>query len=278
MTVPSFFVLDWYTNKYVTVEAKDIAFLKDLIPGDKIVYNLLDQYWVSALSVWTYMPYQVETDRKWTFSRVLTWEEKTFFEEQQQFALKIFPLFKKKFKAAFPSSTPVTARFQIFNDQIYFYFYSEERYVFSEFVKDLRQRLDKNIFLFQIGARDMIKLSPATDCLSGCNGAQLCCKSPRPLPSVEIENIVLQNLEWRDIEKLKWRCGKLKCCLIYELDLYTEESKKYPSKWTQVCGKNPGDFCGYVSSYSIMTWDVSIKTEDWAFIRVPLAQLTVKKK
>ena len=236
MTVPSFFVLDWYTNKYVTVEAKDIAFLKDLIPGDKIVYNLLDQYWVSALSVWTYMPYQVETDRKWTFSRVLTW------------------------------------------DQIYFYFYSEERYVFSEFVKDLRQRLDKNIFLFQIGARDMIKLSPATDCLSGCNGAQLCCKSPRPLPSVEIENIVLQNLEWRDIEKLKWRCGKLKCCLIYELDLYTEESKKYPSKWTQVCGKNPGDFCGYVSSYSIMTWDVSIKTEDWAFIRVPLAQLTVKKK
>jgi hypothetical protein len=41
----------------------------------------------------------------------------------------------------------------------------------------------------------MIKLSPATDCLSGCNGAQLCCKSPRPLPSVEIENIVLQNLE-----------------------------------------------------------------------------------
>ena len=278
MALPSFFVLDWYTNKYVTVEAKDIDFLKDLIPGDRIVYNLIDQYWVSSLSVWTYMPYQVETDRKGTFSRVLVWEEKIFFEEQQQFALKIFPLFKKKFKAAFPSSTPVTARFQIFNDQIYFYFYSEERYVFSEFVKDLRQRLDKNIFLFQIGARDMIKLSPATDCLSGCNGAQLCCKSPRPLPSVEIENIVLQNLEWRDIEKLKWRCGKLKCCLIYELDLYTEESKKYPSKWTQVCGKNPGDFCGYVSSYSIMTWDVSIKTEDWAFIRVPLAQLTVKKK
>ena len=278
MALPSFFVLDWYTNKYVTVEAKDIAFLKDLVPGDRIVYNLLDQYWVSSLSVWTYMPYQVETDRKGTFARVLVWEEKIFFEEQQQFALKIFPLFKKKFKAAFPSSTPVTARFQIFNDQIYFYFYSEERYVFSEFVKDLRQRLDKNIFLFQIGARDMIKLSPATDCLSGCNGAQLCCKSPRPLPSVEIENIVLQNLEWRDIEKLKWRCGKLKCCLIYELDLYTEESKKYPSKWTQVCGKNPGDFCGYVSSYSIMTWDVSVKTEDWAFIRVPLAQLTVKKK
>ncbi|HCB51001.1 TPA: hypothetical protein DEP21_00115 [Patescibacteria group bacterium] len=45
---------------------------------------------------------------------------------------------------------PVTARFHVFGDQIYFYFYSEERYVFSEFVKELRQTLDKNIFLFQV--------------------------------------------------------------------------------------------------------------------------------
>ncbi|MEI6426731.1 MAG: PSP1 C-terminal domain-containing protein, partial [Candidatus Absconditabacteria bacterium] len=148
----SFFVLDWYTNKYVTVVADDLTFLKALVPGDKIVYNLLDQYGVSSLSVGTYMPHQVQTDRKGTFARLLSDEEKIFFEEQQQFALKIFPLFKKKFKVAFPGSTPVTARFQIFNDQIYFYFYSEERYVFTDFVKDLRQRLDKNIFLFQIGA------------------------------------------------------------------------------------------------------------------------------
>jgi len=278
MAVSSFFVLDWYTNKYVTVTAEDISFLKTLVPGDKIVYNLLDQYWVSSLSVGTYMPHNVQTDRKWTFARMLVGEEKTNFEEQQQFALKIFPLFKKKFKAAFPSSTPVTSRFQVFNDQIYFYFYSEERYVFSDFVKDLRQRLDKNIFLFQIWARDMIKLSPATDCITWCNGMQLCCKSPRPLPSVEIENIILQNLEWRDIEKLKWRCGKLKCCLIYELDVYTEESKKYPHKWTHVCGKNTGDFCGFVTSYSIMTGDVTVRTDDGVLLRVPLAQLKIDKK
>ena len=278
MALSSFFVLDWYTNKYVTVTAEDTSFLKILVPGDKIVYNLLDQYWASSLSVGTYMPYDVKTDRKWSFARMLLGDEKKFFEEQQQFALKIFPVFKKKFKASFPSSTPVTARFQVFNDQIYFYFYSEERYVFSDFVKDLRQRLDKNIFLFQIGARDMIKLSPATDCIVWCNWNSLCCKSSRPLPSVEIESIILQNLEWRDIEKLKWRCGKLKCCLIHELDLYTEESKKYPHKWTHVCGKNPWDFSGFVSSYSIMTGDVTIRTDDGALIRVPLGQLGVAKK
>ncbi|MEI7563112.1 MAG: hypothetical protein WCJ39_05595 [bacterium] len=89
----------------------------------------------------------------------------------------------------------MTARYHIYGDQIYFYFYSEERYVFTAFVKELRQELGKNIFLFQIGARDMIKMSPGTDCIIGCNGINLCCKSTRALPSVEIENIIVQNLE-----------------------------------------------------------------------------------
>jgi cell fate regulator YaaT (PSP1 superfamily) len=50
------------------------------------------------------------------------------------------------------------------------------------------------------------------------------------LPSVEIENIIVQNLEGRDIEKLKGRCGKLKCSLVYELELYIEEGKRFPHK------------------------------------------------
>jgi hypothetical protein len=64
--------------------------------------------------------------------------------------LEIFPFFKKLFKKNFANSIPVTARFHIFADQIYFYFYSEERYIFTDFVKELRQELGKNIFLFQI--------------------------------------------------------------------------------------------------------------------------------
>jgi cell fate regulator YaaT (PSP1 superfamily) len=45
-----------------------------------------------------------------------------------------------------------------------------------------------------------------------------------------MENLVMQNLEGRDIEKLKGRCGKLKCSLIYELETYIQESKKFPPK------------------------------------------------
>ncbi len=272
------YVLDWYTNKNVVLEIHDKEIFSSLHAWDKIVYETTDQTWSNSLTVWTFLWHTVPTDRKGIFHRVLQGEEKEFFDQQQSFSLQIFPLFKKMFKKYFSTSTPVTARYHVFADQIYFYFYAEERYVFSDFVKELRKTLDKNIFLFQVWARDMVKMSPATDCIVWCNGIQLCCKSTRPLPSIEIENIILQNLEGRDIEKLKWRCWKLKCCLVYELEQYAEESKKFPPKWSEVCLKNNCEMCWFVTSYNIMTNDVSVRTKDWWFFRVPLNLITAIKK
>lgn len=90
-------------------------------------------------------------------------------------------------------------------DQIYFYFYSEERYVFSDFVRDFREELGKNIFLFQVGARDMMRLDPnakhysiGSDC-----GMAIACQGYGVLPSVEVETVAMQGLEGRDMERLK---------------------------------------------------------------------------
>jgi cell fate regulator YaaT (PSP1 superfamily) len=141
-----------------------------------------------------------------------------------------FPLFKKMFKAAFPGAVPITARYHMFASQRYFYFYAEQRFNFVEFIKEFRQALGWQFFLFQIGARDMIKMSPGTDHIVGCNGLNLCCKSNRPLPSIDVEDLLIQHLDGRDIERLKGRCGKLKCSLIYEVETYIEESKAYLQK------------------------------------------------
>lgn len=273
------YVLDWYTNKNVALDLHDQEIFSSLKAWDKVVYESTDQTWSNSLTVGTYVGHTLPTDRKGKFHRILQWDEKKFFEDQQKFSLQIFPLFKKLFKKNFPGSVPVTARFHVFGDQIYFYFYSEERYVFSEFVKELRQSLNKNIFLFQVWARDMVRMSPGTDCIAGCNWINLCCKSTRPLPSVEIENIILQNLEGRDIEKLKWRCGKLKCCLIYELELYVEEGKKFPPKGSTVCAKSNPNQCGFVTSFNIMTNEVSVKFDEGWFLKLPLSliQTAVKK-
>jgi len=270
------YVLDRFTNKNIEIENVDEKSFLNSKAWDKIVYSLEDKNNSSKLSVWINLWHKIITERKGIFQKKLQWEEKEDFEQQQKLALEIFPLFKESFKKNFEWSIPVTARFNIYWDQIYFYFYSEERYVFTEFVKDLREKLWKNIFLFQVWARDMIKMSPGTDHISWCNWLNLCCKSSRALPSVEMENIILQNLEWRDIERLKWRCWKLKCSLIYELELYTQESKKYPTKWSEVECKEC-DVKWFSTSYNIMTWDVTIKTSEWETFRIPVSQLKVIK-
>ena len=268
------YVLDRYTNKNVLLKNVSDDIFSKLKVGDKIVYSSTDQTWVSKQTIGIYLWHEILTDREGVFQKVLNDEDKEFFNEQQKLALDIFPLFKKSFKKFFPDSIPVTARYQVFGDQLYFYFYSEGRYVFTEFVKEFREKLWKNIFLFQIWARDMVKMSPGTDCIVWCNGISLCCKSSRVLPSVEIENIVLQNLEGRDIEKLKWRCGKLKCCLIYELETYIDESKKFPPKWSYVENKWC-ELCGVVSSFNIINGDVTMRTKEGITVRIPYT--TIKK-
>lgn len=49
----------------------------------------------------------------------------------------------------------------------------------------------------------MIKMSHGADEMCGSCGNTLCCKSNRPLVNVDIEAVVQQHLEGRDIERLK---------------------------------------------------------------------------
>ncbi|HKL44424.1 MAG TPA: hypothetical protein VJ892_04035 [Candidatus Absconditabacterales bacterium] len=270
------YTLDRYTNKNIKVLGINEETKKKLKHGDKLVYSMEDNN--QKPSVGIYLGHDINTDRIGHFTKVLKGEEKDFFEEQNKFALKIFPIFKKKFKKEFTNSIPVTARFHIYLDQLYFYFYSEERYIFTEFVKKFREKIGKNIFLFQVGARDMVKMDPRTDFLPcGAGGViPMHCKTTMQLPSIEMENLILQNLEGRDIERLKGRCGKLKCSLIYELELYREESKKYPKKGSEVKFIK-GNIEGIATSYNIMTGDVTLKTKDGETFRVPTGELKTIK-
>ena len=288
----SVIALDRYTNKYLNINKVSPEVLEKLKVGDKIVYEQADpKTGAMKLSIWTIISWGVmsgDKDKNFfsaDFVRMLEWEEEEEFNTQQEIALKIFPTFKREFQEEFPNSVPVTARFQIFSDQLYFFFYSEERYVFTEFVKKFREKLWKNMFLFQVWARDMMRMSPWADGMMCSSGQCLCCKTCTMLPNIEIESVVIQNLEWRDIERLKWKCWKLKCCLLYELDLYVSESKKFPRKGSKVDMRwlyerrmdENGDNTWIVASYNIITQDVNIKTSD-GFIRIPVEKLKWKVK
>ena len=111
----------------------------------------------------------------------------------------------------------------------------------------------------------MIRYTPnASDYLVACGCWPLNCCSNGKLPSVEMDNIALQSLEWRDIEKLKWRCGKLKCSVVFERELYIEETEKFPKKWAM--GTMNGLKCVCIW-YNIMSWEVVAKTQEWEILR-----------
>lgn len=271
------YVLDYFMNKHLKILQCPEDIFKQLNHGEKIVYRFEEKgAWKDSIGqvVW----YPVQTDKEGVFERKMNEEERADFECQQDYAQKLFPLFKKKFKEKFSTSKPITARYNPLMDQLYFYFYSEERYLFGDFVKEFREELGKNIFLFQVWARDMMRIDPhAKEYMVGCDcGMLTACQGLGQLPSVEVECISLQGMDGRDMERLKGRCWKLKCSLMYELEIYKKESSKFPQKWSVI--KCPGsNENGVVSSYNIMTREVVLRTEDGVVLRVPLSTLQEQK-
>lgn len=267
------YVLDYFMNKNFKVLNCPDEIKTQLRHWDKIVY-IYEEKWVQKSSIWLVIWYPIKASKTVEFERAFSEDESREFLEQQNIAHKVFPSFKKKFKSRFEGSRPITARYNPIGDQIYFYFYSEDRYVFGDFVKELRAEIWKNIFLFQIWARDMMRLDPAAkDYAVGSDcGMLTACQSLNPLPSVEVECIGLQGVDGRDMERLKGRCWKLKCSLMYELEIYQEEVKNFPTKWSTIkCPWSNENWI--VSSYNIMTREVILKTPEGAILRVPLSAL-----
>ena len=158
-------------------------------------------------------------------------------DEKKQFILSqtkvkpYFDTFKTHFKKNFPNAKPLNARGDINGTIVYFYFHCEERLNFVEFLKTFRPLVPINFFFYQVGARDMVRLHPqAKERLTECGCGPMGCCSMGALPTIDMENVVMQSLEGREIEKLKGRCGKLKCSVVYERYRYLEETATYPKK------------------------------------------------
>lgn len=270
MNTKKIYIIDRYTNKNFWMNVPDT---ETFALGEKIAFEYIGWDGKKNMSIGTFIGEKyTDIDREVTYSGRLTSEELQEFDEMQDKARQHFPLFKKMFKSAFPGAIPITARYHMFSSQRYFYFYAEQRFNFVEFIKEFRQALGGQFFLFQVGARDMVKLSPGTDHIVGCNGLNLCCKSNRPLPSIDVEDLLIQHLDGRDIERLKGRCGKLKCSLVYEVETYVSESKEFPPKWSEIDIHNC-EKCGMVTNFNIITKKIDVQLDDGTRIQINLDEV-----
>lgn len=95
---------------------------------------------------------------------------------------------------------------------------SEERVDFRDLLKILAQHFKCRIELKQIGSRDKAKLIGGI----GICGRELCCKNYISDFDMISINMAKNQMLALNISKLSGACGKLKCCLKYEDETYTE--------------------------------------------------------
>jgi cell fate regulator YaaT (PSP1 superfamily) len=124
----------------------------------------------------------------------------------------------------------------------------------------------------QIGVRDEAKLlADYGDC-----GKPLCCNTHlSKMPPVSMKMAKLQKTTL-DPTKISGRCGRLKCCLRYEYDTYTEMRRDLPPIGSDVV-TNEGR--ARVLGHEILTQQVLVQFEDNRRIMIDVSDiLSVIKK
>ena len=120
----------------------------------------------------------------------------------------------------------IATHYLVDEPKVIFFFSSENRVDFRELVKDLVSVFKMRIELRQIGVRDESRITGGL----GVCGRPFCCHAVSDkLKPVSIKLAKEQNLSLNSM-KISGQCGRLLCCLAYEIDCYTEGRKKMPSE------------------------------------------------
>ena len=122
-----------------------------------------------------------------------------------------------------------------------FYYTAEERVDFRQLIRDFASAFSTRVEMKQVGFRqEAARLGGIGSC-----GRELCCSTwLTDFRSVKTSAARYQQLSLNP-QKLAGQCGKLKCCLNYELDTYLDALKDIPrndiklitEKGTAVCQK-----------------------------------------
>ena len=107
-----------------------------------------------------------------------------------------------------------------------FYYIADERVDFKQLIKVLADEFKVRIEMRQIGARQEAGRIGGI----GACGRELCCATfITNFISVTTTHAKYQELSLNP-QKLAGQCGKLKCCLNYEIDCYIEAQNSFPQK------------------------------------------------
>ncbi len=155
--------------------------------------------------------------------------------------------------------------FQGDNTKAIFYYTSNGRVDFRELIKQMADEFKIRIEMRQIGVRQEAQRMGGI----GSCGRELCCSSwLNDFRSVSTSAARYQQLSLNP-QKLAGQCGKLKCCLNYELDMYVEAIKDFPKSNVRLKTKKGDAFMQKMDIFRQKVW-YSYSSEPSSFIELQL--------
>lgn len=160
----------------------------------------------------------------------------------------------------------VDVEWQFDRSKVTFYFTADHRVDFRQLVRDLASRFRTRVELRQIGARDE---AARVGGIGSC-GRELCCATwLQEFKPVATQAAKIQSLPLNPV-RLSGQCGRLKCCLNYELEQYMNALKRFPPIDTRV---RTDAGTGVVQKLDIFKDLVSIGYPDGSWEEKPLEEV-----
>ncbi|MES2812276.1 MAG: regulatory iron-sulfur-containing complex subunit RicT [Bacteroidota bacterium] len=131
-----------------------------------------------------------------------------------------------------------------------FYYTANDRVDFRQLIKDYAGEFKIRIEMKQVGFRqEASRLGGIGSC-----GRELCCSTwLTDFRSVNTSAARYQQLSLNP-QKLAGQCGKLKCCLNYELDTYMDALKEIPDMETRLKTEKGDAICQKIDIFKELMW------------------------
>ena len=133
-----------------------------------------------------------------------------------------------------------------------FYYTAAGRVDFRQLIREMAGEFKIRIEMKQVGLREEAsRLGGIGSC-----GRELCCSTwLNDFRSVTTSAARYQQLALNP-QKLAGQCGKLKCCLNYELDFYQEALKDFPKSNTKILTEKGIAYCQKIDIFKGLLWFV----------------------
>lgn len=200
--------------------------------------------------------------RKATEQDITTWQEAVDLEDETKRKARVIAReLGLKMKIS-------DVEYQGDNSKAIFYYTAEDRVDFRELIRKLAEAFKVRVEMRQIGARqEAARLGGIGTC-----GRELCCSTwLTDFRTVSTNAARYQQLSLNP-QKLAGQCGKLKCCLNYELDSYLDALKEFPGLKTKLELKDGTAFPQKVDIFKGVMW-YTTKSDPGKFVEVPVERV-----